>query len=717
MQVFNKKTLKMNNSTIGHKEILIAKKKQKVSAKKVVNPTQKKIISANNKTRNVEEKLHKANHLYSFISHINRTISKVQNEEDLFNEACKIAVEKGNFKMAWLGTADLNSEKINIVSSAGFSRNKIFLLGNKTYDEDGPTELVLMGNTHHVINDLSKDTEISWSKFAFSKGLNSAITLAIKKNKKTVACFYIYSTELNFFDQDEIDMLLEVAHDISFCLDNIEKAEHHKAAENLILQSEKRFRLLTENSVDTQFNLITSNLPFQKSIKRAFGIEIKKGEHVLPARFPKQIIELYKNWYQRAFNGEFFTEIFYTSEPKDYWMEISFHPIKEGSFIVGTACHSRDISELKMSELSLKKSKAFTADVLNSLSSSIAVIDAKGNLIEVNDAWKQFSDRNEEPNLHKTGIGSNYLRVCRKSAKSGDSIAQKVLAELNSIYKNEKSDFYLEYPCHTTFSQNWYEMHATKLKSDESNLVISHVDISVRKNAELERSKVTLDLLQRNRDLEQFTFIVSHNLRAPLANILGISNVLSTEVLDGNESKEFMNGLYISANALDNVLKDLNTILQVKRDINDKKEYVNFSKLVDEISYSIANLIEKNHVSIVQNFSSTKKIFSIRAYIYSIFYNLIINSIKYRQPNLTPVIEIASEYKNDKTILTFKDNGLGIDLKSNSSKVFGLYNRFHRHVEGKGMGMFMTKSQVEALGGNISIEGEPLHGTTITIVM
>ncbi|MCF8255478.1 MAG: hypothetical protein K9J84_12955 [Bacteroidia bacterium] len=74
------------------------------------------------------------------------------------------------------------------------------------------------------------------------------------------------------------------------------------------------------------------------------------------------------------------------------------------------------------------------------------------------------------------------------------------MTELNSIYKNEKSDFYLEYHCHTTFSQNWYGMHETKLKSDESNLVISHVDISERKNAELERSTVTQDLLQRNRD-------------------------------------------------------------------------------------------------------------------------------------------------------------------------------------------------------------------------
>ncbi|MCF8255479.1 MAG: HAMP domain-containing histidine kinase [Bacteroidia bacterium] len=191
--------------------------------------------------------------------------------------------------------------------------------------------------------------------------------------------------------------------------------------------------------------------------------------------------------------------------------------------------------------------------------------------------------------------------------------------------------------------------------------------------------------------------------------------MLINDELDTIESKEFINGLSISALALDNVLQDLNTILQVKRDINDKKEPIYFSNLVNDISYSIANLVEKNQVKIIQDFSSAKKIFSIRDYLYGIFYNLIINSIKYRQLSVNPVIEISSEIKMGKIVLTFKDNGLGIDLKSNSNRVFGLYNRFHWHVEGKGMGLFMTKSQVFDLGGTKSIKSEPLKGTLITI--
>lgn len=93
--------------------------------------------------------------------------------------------------------------------------------------------------------------------------------------------------------------------------------------------------------------------------------------------------------------------------------------------------------------------------------------------------------------------------------------------------------------------------------------------------------------------MEQFTFIVSHNLRAPLANIIGISNVVGTESLEPNELKVFINGLLISANSLDDVLKDLNIFLQIKRNINDKKELIYFSKLVEDISLKLADLMKK----------------------------------------------------------------------------------------------------------------------------
>jgi len=110
------------------------------------------------------------------------------------------------------------------------------------------------------------------------------------------------------------------------------------------------------------------------------------------------------------------------------------------------------------------------------------------------------------------------------------------------------------------------------------------------------------------------------------------------------------------------------------------------------------------------------EITSLKAYMHSIFSNLISNSIKYRKPDEEPYIEINSRKEEGKIILTFKDNGLGIDLTTKSDKIFGLYNRFHSHVEGKGMGLFMVKTQVEALGGIITATSELNKGLEFTIV-
>lgn len=241
-------------------------------------------------------------------------------------------------------------------------------------------------------------------------------------------------------------------------------------------------------------------------------------------------------------------------------------------------------------------------------------------------------------------------------------------------------------------------------------------DITERKLAEEERIKITNDLLQRNRDLEQFTFIISHNLRAPAANIMGFTEYLQDTTITPQEQKDLLQGLSSSVSGLDTIIKDINSILQVKREITEKKETIFFSKTVDNIIDSIGNTIEKNQVQIHTDFHEVDEIFSLKVYLHSIFYNLISNSIKYRRPEDHPRIEIKSKKENGNIILTFKDNGLGLDLDKKGDKIFRLYQRFHNHVEGKGMGLFMVKTQVEAIGGKISVNSEPLKGTEFTIV-
>ncbi|MGB7785753.1 MAG: PAS domain S-box protein [Salinimicrobium sp.] len=236
-------------------------------------------------------------------------------------------------------------------------------------------------------------------------------------------------------------------------------------------------------------------------------------------------------------------------------------------------------------------------------------------------------------------------------------------------------------------------------------------DISERKRSEVELQNYTMELIAANKGLEQFSFIVSHNLRAPLANLLGITDLLGDDDFPPETRERLMKELFNNIKRLDGVVNDLNAILRVRTEMNENREKIDFEALVNSIKMSIDHLVQKEKVQIVTDFSACEDFTTVKSYLHSIFYNLISNSIKYRQAGKDPVIRISSAVEGDQLKLIFEDNGLGMDLSRRADQVFGLYKRFHHHVEGKGMGLFMVKTQVESLGGTISVESEQNKGS------
>ncbi|MGV3598179.1 MAG: PAS domain-containing protein [Bacteroidota bacterium] len=297
-----------------------------------------------------------------------------------------------------------------------------------------------------------------------------------------------------------------------------------------------------------------------------------------------------------------------------------------------------------------------------------------------------------------------------------DRVEKSVAEKINDPEATKWEDEYRYYRQNgeiAYISDKGYIIHDTNKKA--VRIVGAMQDITEKYLAEMERKKLTDELIQRNKDLEQFAYIVSHNLRAPVANILGFVNMLKVDALEEQDQKEYINALSLSISKLDEVILDLNTILQVKRELNEMKEPVTFSELVDDITNSISNSIKNENVLIKTDFSQINQFTTLKTYLYSIFYNLISNSIKYRRPNERPVIEIRSTKQNNLLKLTFKDNGMGIDLHKKGKHVFGLYKRFHSQIEGKGMGLYMVKTQVETLGGKIDIRSEVNVGTEFII--
>jgi signal transduction histidine kinase len=226
--------------------------------------------------------------------------------------------------------------------------------------------------------------------------------------------------------------------------------------------------------------------------------------------------------------------------------------------------------------------------------------------------------------------------------------------------------------------------------------------------------EVVANLLRRNRDLEQFANIVAHNIRGPLANIMGLNRLLSLQLSEEDKITS-LRGINTSAEKLDNVIRDLNDVLQIRKADAGARDLVYLEKVVQDVEFSISGMIAEKKVVITYDFTEAPAVNSVRSYIQSIFFNLITNSIKYARPDEAPLVMIQSYVEANNTVIRFADNGIGIDLQKHGQNVFGLYKRFTDKAEGKGLGLYMVKSQVEALGGIIHIESQPGRGTEFII--
>jgi D-xylose transport system substrate-binding protein len=255
-----------------------------------------------------------------------------------------------------------------------------------------------------------------------------------------------------------------------------------------------------------------------------------------------------------------------------------------------------------------------------------------------------------------------------------------------------------------------------KDKLEEVNSIIARQKDEIQhqnEHLEVEVSKRTQELIEYIRQLEQYSFVTAHNLRAPVARIIGLANLVKMQHSNPQEVKFIIDKLVITSEELDLVFKELNAILDIRTFSMEIFSSVDIVEAVNNIQSNLKSELDNSHATI-QTEISVPTIFSIKPYIESILFNLLSNAIKYRDPERQSLIKIKTEKRDGRFLLSVSDNGLGIDLNY-MDKIFQLYKRFHFHVEGRGIGLFLVKTQVDSLGGDIEIESQVNKGTTVKI--
>ncbi len=673
------------------------------------------------KEKNNALKLQKNNRELKLLNAVNDIINAATNPSLLLTQICECLVENGHYKLAWMcKLPELNDpiKTVTPIASYGITSYLDNLIIDLTTEElrRGPTASVLLDGGNFITNNFETSNRFKpWLDNARKVGFSASGVFSIKFPENINGAFNVYSDEVNAFDEHETNILNRIANNLSLALNNISiKSDKDNA---LFLLKERNKELKTVYNIS---KLLSDDEQGEEKI-------IQEITNLLPSAWlypnvcealvvvngnrytTKGYVDARQKQQVHIINGQQligYIEIVYTKDMPEMY---------DGPFLKEEKELMTTVAEMISTYLSKKntfkaltKSEANLKSVFDNTETGYVLIDSELKILSFN---KTISTLLRMVIDEELKIGASFLKHVLPEKKQNFEFAIKKVFESKTNYSYE-----------TAYSSNqqkyYYIIHVVPVIDDNKviSICISAYDVTNRKNMELEQQKITRDLLQRNRDLEQFAFIVSHNLRSPVANILGL-NMLLKESLPEEEKQGILEKINISAQRLDEVVQDLNTILQIRREVSERKTTVHLNTLVINIKESIENIIHESHTIIEVDFSAVPQIEAIRTYIGSVLFNMITNSIKYARPNVAPHIFIQTKREGKNVVITYNDNGRGIDMQKYGAQVFGLYKRFHAQTEGKGIGLFMTKTQVEVMGGKISLKSKPNEGCVFTITL
>lgn len=369
-----------------------------------------------------------------------------------------------------------------------------------------------------------------------------------------------------------------------------------------------------------------------------------------------------------------------------------------------------DVTERNKTTYKLDKQKAFYENILNKLPTDIAVFDANHRYLFVNPG----AISNEEYRKYIIGKDDYEYAAYRNRDVSVAHARRAQFLQVKEKGQEIRWEDSLPNPEGKviTHLRRMFPVHD---ETGELSMVIGFgMDITDRKEMEEKQSALVKQLSAQNAQLIDFCNIVSHNLRGPLVNMSMLVDFIN-ESEDSDEQKFLVSKLKPVIDNLHTTFNELVESIQIKQNWEVQSEKLNLNEHMLRAIKGLEMEITKTGAVIDANFDEAPAVIYPPKYLTSIFQNLIENSLKYRSPERSPVIRIATKKQGASIILSVSDNGLGIDTDKHKDNLFKIGKVFHRHPNAKGFGLFMTKTQIEAMGGDIWIESAVDEGATFFV--
>ncbi|WP_338645491.1 PAS domain S-box protein [Flavobacterium sp. KS-LB2] len=458
--------------------------------------------------------------------------------------------------------------------------------------------------------------------------------------------------------------------------------------------------------IDTSNGLITDCNPRSSELTGYNNFELK-GSHnskLFPEEFRREL--------------RFFLK--YNLDRNEYTINETYIKTKSGEtipveiasgkkFVVDNitylVCFIRDISERKNVEAKLSLLSLAASETTD----TIVIANENGEAVWANQAYLDLTGLSMGEVI---GQKPGYLSIGPETDLNASSLMRKAIKNKESIkitilnYNKNKEKY-------------WFELNITTV-FDSNNNFINFIGVGrnvthrIEKEFELKR---LLDVTSsQNNKLYNFTHIVSHNIRSHTSNLSMVVDVIENTD-DIEEKLSYFDLFKEGTEKLSESIEYLNEIITIQQKTNIEKTKIQLKNEIEKTKMALSLAIKDSEIKITHTIPEDLVVTAIPAYLDSILLNLFTNAIKYKSPERKATLEISHEIIDNYTVINFKDNGLGLNLKKNGHKIFGMYKTFHGNEDAKGIGLFITKNQLEAMNGKIEIESEVGQGSNFKIYL
>lgn len=371
-----------------------------------------------------------------------------------------------------------------------------------------------------------------------------------------------------------------------------------------------------------------------------------------------------------------------------------------------TAELSREIEQRKIAEQLANESKEQMELILNSSNIGLWEYDIKSKTPTFNQEFKKILGYSDDIDF---SLEDFLSKIHPEDLKLAHPL-------FDTATKSNESQQMVQFRVENANGEYIYILSSSKvLYKDDQPSKISGVVLSIEevKKKELEILKVSQELIRRNKELKKFAYITSHNLRAPVVNISCLSEMMDETSMNA-ENREIFEKMKLSILKLDNTLNDLVEVVAHDETTKILLEKIDIEETIQEVIAAVKDQIADFDIDVNINLKVKELTFP-KHWFLSIILNLLTNAIKFSKAGRKTVIDIETFQTGRNIILKFRDNGIGIELERNESKIFGLYQRINPQIEGKGFGLFIVKSHMETLNGKVEVESVLGESTTFIL--